>query len=132
MGKAVMVAGIGCRTGVGADAVLAAVDAALEAHALPRTALGALATAAFKAQEAGIVGAAGALGLRLIAIGDDELKGASARGLSQSTASLAATGIASVSEAAALAAAGEGSRLLGPRIARANVTCAIAQGRSEA
>ncbi|MEW9805066.1 cobalamin biosynthesis protein [Mesorhizobium sp. ZMM04-5] len=37
-------------------------------------------------------------------------------------------GVASVSEAAALAAAGEGARLAGPRTALGNVTCAIAFG----
>ncbi|WP_260906290.1 cobalamin biosynthesis protein [Chelativorans salis] len=94
--------------------------------------LDALATAAFKADEPGIVAAAEALGLSLIPVPHDDLKRASAGCLTRSGASLAATGVASVSEAAALAAAGEGSQLLGPRIATGNVTCAIAQGKDQA
>jgi cobalt-precorrin 5A hydrolase len=93
--------------------------------------LHALATADFKADEPGIVAAAETLGLPLIAVPQHELERASARCLTRSPASLAATGTSSVSEAAALAAAGEGSRLLGTRIAAGNVTCAIAQSRNE-
>jgi len=44
------------------------------------------------------------------------------------TISLQIAGVASVSEAAALAAAGEGARLAGPRLAVGRVTCAIAFG----
>jgi len=52
----------------------------------------------------------------------------SARVPSRSRASLAATGVASVAEAAALAAAGPGARLLGPRAISADrrATCALA------
>ena len=45
-----------------------------------------------------------------------------------STLSLALAGVPSVSEAAALAAVGEGARLAGPRLATGRVTCAIAFG----
>jgi cobalt-precorrin 5A hydrolase len=55
----------------------------------------------------------------------------SLRTLSHSEASLSAAGTPSVSEAAALAAAGEGARLAGPRIAVGPVTCAIAFGGGE-
>lgn len=96
-----------------------------------RLRLNAVATAAFKTDEPAIIAAAETLGLLLIAVPDDDLKCASARCLTSSAASLAATGIASVSEAAALAAAGEESRLTGPRIAKGNVTCAIAQGKDD-
>jgi len=44
------------------------------------------------------------------------------------TLSLALAGVPSVSEAAALAAVGEGARLAGPRLATGRVTCAIAYG----
>ncbi|WP_159588662.1 cobalamin biosynthesis protein [Chelativorans xinjiangense] len=118
------VAGIGCRSGVAAGEILAAVEAGAPG-------LDALATAAFKTDEPGIVAAAEVLGIPLIAVSQDDLKRASAGCLTRSDASLAATGVASVSEAAALAVAGEGSRLLGPRIATGNVTCAIAQGKDQ-
>jgi cobalt-precorrin 5A hydrolase len=121
LGEAVTVAGIGCRRGVGADEVLAAVAAAREAFAVE--ALDGLATLAGKRHEAGIRAASGRLGLPLLVVtaGDAAL-------LTESRASRAATGAGSASEAAALAAAGTGSRLLGPRVAVGRVTCAIAVG----
>lgn len=50
--------------------------------------------------------------------------------LTSSTASRAATGLASVAEACALVAAGPGGRLLGPRVISSDkmATCAIAVG----
>ena len=52
--------------------------------------------------------------------------------LSRSEASRAATGSASASEAAALAAAGPSARLVGPRLAVGAVTCAIAVAGDQA
>ena len=145
------VAGIGFRKGVSAGEVVAAVEAALASSAPAAPAsehtcgyasessvfrlrsaskplpLDALATAAFKAGEPGIIAAAAALGLPLIKIEEHELRAASNRCLTRSAASLAAAGVPSVAEAAALAAAGKGARLLAPRIAIGNVTCALAQ-----
>ncbi|MCT8997096.1 cobalamin biosynthesis protein [Chelativorans intermedius] len=123
------VAGLGCRKGVAAGEVLAALDAC--AAALRPPAVQALATAASKAGEPGILAAAGLLGLPLIPVDRAALRRASPRCMTHSAASLAATGTPSLAEAAALAAAGEGSRLIAPRIARGNVTCAIAQAGDE-
>jgi len=127
--EVMIVAGIGCRKNIAADEVLAAVDAALAAYALERAALSALATASFKGEERAIVAAAEVLRLPLITVAEDEMKRVADGSLSHSDASLAVSGIASVSECAALAAAGEGGRLLGQRVAVGNATCAIAQGR---
>jgi cobalamin biosynthesis protein CbiG len=49
--------------------------------------------------------------------------------LTRSALSLSLAGAPSVSESAALAAAGPGARLLGPRIATGRVTCALAESR---
>lgn len=122
--EAVRVAGVGCRKNSAAADVLAAIDAALAAHGLERHALDAVAVVAHKGGEVGIAEAANALGLRLLEV---EAKGIET--LSRSPLSLEATGTASASEAAALAAAGEGARLLGPRIAAGGATCAIAESR---
>ena len=65
---------------------------------------------------------------KMLTVTEAALKEMEERTLSQSAQSLAVTGTPSVSEAAALAAAGEGSRLLGPRIVVGNVTCALAIG----
>jgi cobalt-precorrin 5A hydrolase len=130
-GKAVIVAGIGSRRGVSAAEVVAAVEAALEAHGLERNALSLLATARMKKDEAGIIAAGGTIGLPLVLVDDDVLAEMSSRTITRSGASLAAAGTPSVSEAAALAAAGEGARLAGPRTAVGRVTCAIAIGGGE-
>ncbi len=120
------VAGIGCRSGIGVGEVLAAIDAALVAHALDRTALSAIATVPQKAEERSLTEAARTLGLPLVVADADQLERVRQKIVTRSVASLAATGFDSAAEAAALAVAGSESRLLGPRIAVGNVTCAIA------
>ncbi|AWC23427.1 cobalamin biosynthesis protein CbiG [Aminobacter sp. MSH1] len=121
-----MVAGIGCRKGAAHEDILSAIETALEAHGLAVTALTALATATLKRDELGILAAARRLDLPLLVIDDAALGSAAPRTLSHSQASQQAAGTPSVSEASALAAAGEGSSLLGPRIIVGPATCAIA------
>jgi cobalt-precorrin 5A hydrolase len=124
--KAMMVAGIGCRKGVRQSEVLAAVETALAAHGLSAVALSALATAHFKRAEDAISAAGKTLSLPLLLVDDAALRAVSLRALTRSEPSRAATGSLSVSETAALAAAGQHARLLGPRVAVGSVTCAIA------
>lgn len=123
LGEAMTAAGIGCRRGASADAVLAAIRAACAAAGV--AGVDALAVVPAKAEEAGVRAAAAMLGVPVlvgaVAAGD-------ARLLSHSAASLAASGTPSASEAAALAAAGVGARLIGPRLALGPVTCALARG----
>lgn len=126
LGKAMMIAGIGCRKGAAHEDILSAIETALEAHGLAVTALSALATAALKRDEQGIIAAGRTLDLPLLVVEDTKLKAAEPRTLSRSQASLEAAGTPSVSEASALAAAGDGSSLLGPRISVGAATCAIA------
>ena len=121
-----IMAGIGAQKGVKADDVLAALDAALRAHALERKAITALCTNAAKASEDGIKRAAKVLGIDCLVVAPKTLAQAAERTISRSGASIAATGLASLSEAAALAGAGRGARLLGPRVAVGPVTCALA------
>lgn len=75
-----------------------------------------------------LAGLAEAMGLPLIAIDQQLLE--AARTITQSRASLAARGTGSVAEAVALAGAGQGAHLLGPRHISFDrmATCAIAQG----
>ncbi|MER8637228.1 cobalamin biosynthesis protein [Mesorhizobium sp. M1365] len=119
-----MVAGIGSRKGVSARDVLTAVETALEAHGLALPALSALATASLKQDEAAIFAAGRELRLPVIVVGQDELKAASTT--SRSDLSQEHAGTPSVSEASALAVAGKGAKLLGPRTVLGAVTCAIA------
>ncbi|TIP82625.1 MAG: cobalamin biosynthesis protein [Mesorhizobium sp.] len=121
-----MVAGIGSRKGVSARDVLAAIETALEAHGLAMTALSALATASLKQDEQAIFSAGRELALPVIVVEDAALEAASPHTISHSDLSQAHAGTPSVSEASALAAAGKGAKLLGPRIVLGPVTCAIA------
>ena len=122
LGEAVTIAGIGCRRGVTAAEVLAAIAAAREACDVG--AIDGLATVSAKCGEPAIAEAARRLGVPLLVVEPVE----DALLLTASPASRAASGSGSASEAAALAAAGAGARLLGPRLAVGRVTCAIATG----
>jgi cobalt-precorrin 5A hydrolase len=126
LGEAMMVAGIGSRKGVGVEDVLAAIETALEAHGLAMTALSALATAALKKDEDAIAAAGRSLNLPVVIVDDAALQAASPGTLSHSSLSQELAGTPSVSEAAALAVAGAGAKLLGPRTVLGPVTCAIA------
>ncbi|RUX29451.1 cobalamin biosynthesis protein [Mesorhizobium sp. M7A.F.Ca.US.011.01.1.1] len=121
-----MVAGIGCRKGVSVEDVLAAIETALEAYGLAMTALSALATAEFKKDEEAIATAGRVLNLPVIVVDDAALQAVSSDTLSHSELSQELAGTPSVSEASALAVAGKGARLLGPRTVLGPVTCAIA------
>jgi cobalt-precorrin 5A hydrolase len=167
-----IVAGIGCRTGVSAEAVLAilrdASDHVMRGRGRPRLApriypsgrpddivapqgVGPrvkpagderaagdmpkhwfLAVPDFRRAEPGIGKAAAALGLPIVWIARDALKGEQGRCLTRSARAQAEVGLSCVAEAAALAGAGPGSRLVLPRIARGGVTCAVAQGQGPA
>lgn len=121
-----IVAGIGCRKGVKTEEVLAAIETALDTHGLSAAALSALATAHFKRAEDAIAATGKALNLPLLLVDGAALRAVSLRALTLSQPSLAIADTPSVSETAALAAAGQQARLLGPRVAVGPVTCAIA------
>ncbi|MCC2690949.1 MAG: cobalamin biosynthesis protein [Rhizobiaceae bacterium] len=126
MDPAMIVAGIGSRKGVARQDVLRAIESALEKQGLATAALSALATAALKKDEEGIMAAGLALGLPVVIVGEDALRAAAARTMTRSGPSWQAAASPSVSEAAALAAAGEAAVLAGPRVVAGPVTCAIA------
>ncbi len=121
-----IIAGIGSRKGVSVEDVLAAIETAVEAHGLAMSALSALATAILKQDEEAIPAAGRALSVPVIIVDDATLQAASPGTLSKSDLSQALAGTPSVSEAAALAAAGKGAKLMGPRTVVGPVTCALA------
>jgi cobalt-precorrin 5A hydrolase len=126
LGQTVMVAGIGCRSGISAEEVESALDAAL-APVLPTgRALSLIATPAAKGHEPGIIAAAAARGIPLVLITQSDLEAANPRTLTHSEHAMIVMNVHSVAEAAALAGAGPSSRLLGPRVAIGPVTCALA------
>jgi cobalt-precorrin 5A hydrolase len=118
-----IVAGIGCRTRVSAEAILALLHE-VAAAGMPD----ALAVPTFRQDEPGIAAAAASFGLPVLWVDRAALKGEQGRCLTRSARAEAEVGLASVAEAAALSAAGPGSRLLMPRIAGGGVTCAVAEG----
>jgi cobalt-precorrin 5A hydrolase len=119
--RAMIVAGFGFRGGVTLDALADALARAGGAGGVTH-----LATLAEKAEALAPLGQA--LGLPVVAVAETAL-----RGLATPTRSgrvQALKGVGSVAEAAALAAAGPGARLRGPRVVSADgtATAAIAEG----
>jgi cobalt-precorrin 5A hydrolase len=124
--QAMIVAGIGCRRGTGAPNIEAAIRTALTQAGLAAGALTAIATTAAKHDEAGIEAAAANLGVDVVLVAEAELKAAGERTKTKSERVLALTGVPSVAEAAALAAAGPLARLIAPRLVLGAATCALA------
>jgi cobalt-precorrin 5A hydrolase len=120
-----IVAGFGCRDSATEDSLQSALDLACADQPQPR----ALATLAAKAQH--LAPLARTLDLPLIEVSPSALAGQTT--LTASDASRAAHATGSVAEASALAAAGPGARLLGPRHISHDrlATCALASGDLE-
>ncbi|EKE45383.1 hypothetical protein OCGS_0473 [Oceaniovalibus guishaninsula JLT2003] len=116
-----IVAGFGFRSGAG---VACLADALARAGGAPDR----LATAAAKVRAPAIRALAERLDLPLIGVDAADL--AAQETLTHGAASRAAHGTGSVAEAAALAAAGRGARLTGPRAVSQSgrATCALAEG----
>ncbi len=120
-----IVAGLGFRT----DASVQSLRSAFERAAAGLTA-DAFATAAGKCESAALRDLAAQTGLRIIAVPATQL--AAQPTVTQSAQSRAARDTGSVAEAAALAAAGPGARLCGPRVVSDDrmATCAFAIGET--
>ena len=123
-----IIAGIGCRRGVAAGTILTALEKACVAAALDRKRIAALATGFIKAGEPGLKDAANRLHLPLVICTAKELSDVEGHLLTDSVRSRTTTGSSSLSEAAALAAAGAGGRLILPRFVIEGVTIAFATG----
>lgn len=115
--------GLGCRKGCPAEAVLAVVRDACARLDLTH---GRLFSIEAKRHETGLHEAAAELGLPLVFLPESGLAVAAEHVSHRSPRVAAAMGVPSVAEAAALAGAGAGSRLLIPRRAHAAATCAVA------
>jgi cobalt-precorrin 5A hydrolase len=122
-----IIAGIGCRRGATASEIKTAIIAALDARKWASDAIGLIATTEAKADEAGIIDAAAALGTRLVLVSQPALVQAGARVVTKSDRVQELIGVSSVAEAAALAAGGTNARLLAPRIVVGPVTCALGE-----
>lgn len=120
---ACLVAGIGCRRGVTAAEISAALEEVFAAHGLARASLAALASADLKADEAGLLEAAEALGLPLTFF--DRTRLAQVDVPNPSATVREKIGVESVCEAAALTKA-RSTRLVVPKTIIGAVTVAVA------
>ena len=120
--------GVGGRRGVDATAL-----AALAREAAARCGIditgAAFAALAGREDEAEFRAAASLLGARLVLMPLEKLRARDAELFTRSPLVESMFGVGSLVEALALAAAGEGSRLLAPRLATDRLACAIAEMR---
>lgn len=123
-----IVAGIGCRRGASAASIEEVLRVALEQGKLKRSAIDVLATHYDKGDEPGVLEIAQRWALKLVMPKMSDLVLAAERAKTVSRRSLAAKGLPSVAETVALAAAGRSARLIVPRVATKEATCAIAIG----
>lgn len=127
-GDKIMIAvGIGCRRGAAADSIVEIVKHALVRADHTNEAVE-LFTIDDKRDEAGLLAAAAELRLPLTFLPRAALQGLEDRVVTHSRQAKAAFDVASVSEAASLAGAGRDAVLIVARIARQDVTCAVARG----
>jgi cobalt-precorrin 5A hydrolase len=122
-----VVAGVGCKRGMGAERLVAAVRAALAEAGLHPASLGALASIRAKADEQGLLDAAEELDVPAWFASAEAIDLEIERhGLAETAFVRRAVGAGAVSEPAALWGAGEGGRLLLPKRGGQGVTVALA------
>lgn len=117
--------GVGCRAGVAGEAIAALARRALADTGAPQGERR-MFTLAAKSEEPGLIEAARLIGVALTPVPLEALQAQAERILTPSAAAQSRFGAPNIAEAAALAGAGEGGRLLGPRIAADGATCAVA------
>jgi cobalt-precorrin 5A hydrolase len=126
--------GIGCRKGCDGENIAALVRQALALAARSETAAAGtqalrenvIFTSEAKREEKGLAEAAATLGMKLVFLPRAKLEAAAPRCTTRSTRVEALIGLPSLAEAAALAGAGEGSRLVLQRISEGGASCAMA------
>jgi len=123
-----IVAGLGFRRHVAIAALTDALDAAIRACEAGMAKPAALATAADKASEPALLDLAVRLGVPIIAVAPAEMQRVSHLAATHSKRVAELRGVPSLAETCALAAAGGGARLICPRVANRQATCALAEG----
>ncbi|TLX55601.1 cobalamin biosynthesis protein CobE [Stutzerimonas nosocomialis] len=130
MNSPLHVAGLGCRRGCSMDALLALLQAGLQAHGLRLEQIASLATSTHKRDEPGLLRLADHLGLPLALFSAEQLQPYQHRLSAASPRVLAITGSAGIAEACALAQAhalsGSEATLLGPKRSSPVASLAIA------
>jgi cobalamin biosynthesis protein CbiG len=123
--KTLVAIGVGCRAGVPGEAIAALARRALMEAGAPQGERR-MFTLAAKADEPGLVEAARLLGVRLTPLTLEALMAQAEHVVTPSAAAQKRFGAPNIAEAAALAGAGQGGRLLGARLAADGATCAVA------
>jgi len=123
--------GIGCRRNASVEDIEAVIAKALGAASLTAAAISVVATESDKAGEPGLVEVARRLDRPLVGIVASELAKMSDLAVTRSERVQQEKGVPSVAETAALAAVGQGGRLILPRLANATATCALASDDAE-
>jgi cobalt-precorrin 5A hydrolase len=126
--------GVGCRKGCAGESIASLVRRALtiaagremEPGTTRASGNAVMFTSEAKREEKGLANAAATLGLRLVFLPPAELEAAASRCVTRSPRVEALIGLPSLAEAAALAGAGAGSRLVLERISEGGASCAIA------
>ncbi len=121
-----IVAGVGCRRGASASDIEAAIRATLLRANIAARSLDSIATIAAKNAEVGIQAAARQFGVPVVLVSGADLQAAEPRTKTRSERVREITGVSSVAEAAALAAAGPSARLISSRLVIGAATCALA------
>lgn len=127
-----IIAGIGARARATAAEMVAAVEDACARAGFEIGDVGVIAGWARSETEAALREAAKTLSKRAELFEADQLQAEAARCVTQSDRAMAAAGVPSIAEAAAMAAAGPDGMMFLPRIAFATVTVALAVGPGEA
>lgn len=122
-----MVIGLGCRRGASPGDMLELLVQTLLETGIARPQLSALATLAGKEEEAAIASLAGQLGLAVTTFSAERLEEETPRLLNPSDVVFRETGCHGVAEAAALALAGAGGRLIVPKRVLNGCTLALAE-----
>ena len=117
--------GVGCRGGVAGEAIAALALRALAETGAPEGERR-MFTLAAKVGEPGLIEAARLLGVPLMPLALEALEAQAERIVTPSAAARKRFGAPNIAEAAALAGAGQGGRLLSPRLKANGATCAIA------
>jgi cobalt-precorrin 5A hydrolase len=122
------VLGLGCERGAPCDEVIRLAEEALATARVDRRALACVASLDVRATEPAMIAAAAHFSVPFRVFGADVLEAETARLENPSELVFALTGCHGVAEAAALAAAGQSSSLIVPKIKSAHATAAIARG----
>lgn len=120
-----LIVGVGCNRGTPVELIAKVIEQSCTEQGLLPQAIGRLASIDLKQDEIGLLAAARELGLEIDFYNKDQLNGVDE--VSTSAAVLKATGAKGVAEPAALLSAGEGARLLVPKMKWVDATTAIAE-----